>query len=223
MVYIYFNYANERIETGKTEPEITKLKTLLENNYSIVKIMGYTSPEGLKQKAPGFRGNDQLSRDRTAAAYDKVVKVCGEVQKDHPEVVCSGITTEIQEFPENSELYTATKDVNGQTKEVEGDELIKSTEPQFLESAEENRFTQDPDFKEKLENAKTPKQKEDLIYPLLRRASILLTKSIIIDKPIINQIPEKKDAANCSSIPEYADLKIQWDFNDNFRQMMNFQ
>ena len=223
MTYIYFNYATEKIETVKTEPEITKLKSLLEDDYSIVKIIGYTSPEGLKQKVPGFRGNDQLSKDRTDAAYKKAVQACEDVQKVHPGIICSGITTEVQEFPENSELYTATKEENGETKEVEGDELIKSTEPQFLESPEEKRFTDDPNFKEKLEKAKTPKQKEDLIYPLLRRASILLRKSIIVEKPIVKQIPEKRDAVNCSSIPEYSDLKIQWDFDDNFQQMMNFQ
>lgn len=221
--YIYFNYATEKIESVKTDPEISKLKSLLQDDYSITKITGYTSPEGLKQKVPGFRGNDKLSRDRTDAAYTKATKTCSEVQKDHSDIICSGITTEIQEFPDNSELYTATKEVNGETKEVEGDELIKSTESQFLESTEEKRFTDDPEFKSKLEKAKTPKQKEELIYPMLRRAKILLTKSITIEKHIIKQIEEKRGDVKCDGIQEYAKIKNDWDLEDNVQRAANFK
>jgi hypothetical protein len=162
----------------------------------------------------GFIGNEELSKQRTKAAFDKTIETCDAVNKIHPEISCSGITSETEQTPGN-ELYTLTREVNGETKEVEGDELVESAEEQFLESPGEKRFTDDPDFRKKLEKAKTPKQKADLIYPLLRRAKIVLEKTTTTETPISTTVPEKKDDVDCNSIPGYADIKTNWDVNDN--------
>ena len=213
-VYIYFEYARPDIEPKKTKAEIEKLKGLIGGNYSIKKVIGYTSPEGLTAPVKGFMGNEELSKQRTKAAFDKATGTCDDVSKIHPEISCSGITSETEQIPGN-ELYTLTRDTNGKTEEVEGNELVESAEEQFLESPEEKRFTDDPDFRKKLQRAKTSKQKADLIYPLLRRAKIILEKSSIVEKPDNKIVPEDRQSVDCDSIPGYDQVRLNWDVNDN--------
>jgi Domain of unknown function (DUF4157) len=220
--YIYFKYAKKVIEEGKTKPEVDKLKGFIRNGYFIKKIIGYTSPEGLKPPAKGFEGNDILSGERAQTAFDKVIEVCTGVRQDQPEINCSGITIGTEQIPA-SELYTLTREGKNGIEEVEGTELIENAESQFLESPEEQRFTEDPDFKAKLARAKTPKQKAELIYPLLRRAKIILLKPITIVKTKDEVIPADRQGVECSSIPGYADIKEQWDFNDNLMRALQIK
>ena len=79
----------------------------------------------------------------------------------------------------------------------------------------------DPKFKEALDKAKTPRQKELLIYPLLRRSKIILEKTTTTQETKDVTVPEKRDGVECKSVPGYDNIKLNWDVNDRlFRNMM---
>ena len=79
----------------------------------------------------------------------------------------------------------------------------------------------DPKFKEALDKAKTPRQKEQLIYPLLRRSKIILEKTTTTQETKDVTVPEKRDDVECKSVPGYDNIKLNWDVNDKlFRNLM---
>jgi len=219
-VYVYFEYAKALINAGKTNPEMETLKQLILDNYVAKRIVGFTSPEGPRAagKSGDFEGNDELSRKRAKAALDKVTDICSKLKEKNPELDCPAPTIDTEQL---SELYTATKQGKNGTEEVEGPELIEKAEPQFRESTEEQRFMNDPKFKAALDKAKTPRQREKLIYPLLRRSKIILEKTITTQETKDETIPEKRDDVDCKSVPGYDNIKFNWDINDKlFRNLM---
>ena len=220
IVYVYFEYAKTLVNADRTKRELDTLKQLILDNYSAKQVVGFTSPEGPRAagKSGDFEGNDELSRKRASTARDIVTKLCSDLRKIRPELDCPTPTIDTEQL---SELYTATKEGKNGTEEVEGDELIGKAEPQFRESTEEQRFMNDPKFKEALDKAKTPRQKEQLIYPLLRRSKIILEKTTTTQETKDVTVPEKRDDVECKSVPGYDNIKLNWDVNDKlFRNLM---
>jgi hypothetical protein len=81
------------------------------------------------------------------------------------------------------ELLTADDPRTG--RELEGTPLATQATPRFLES-EEEAPRRTPELEEQLRRS-TPRQQASLIYPLLRRATITLTKQRVVpahDQPL---------------------------------------
>jgi hypothetical protein len=218
-VYLYFEYAKTLINNGRTKPELDTLNTLLLDNYVPKRILGFTSPEGSRTPATtgDWEGNDSLAKRRAETTLWILTKMCSDLQKARPELDCPTPTLDTQQL---SELYTASKPGG---EEEEGTDLIEKAEPQFRESAEEERFMNDPKFREALDKAKTPKQKERLIYPLLRRSKIILEKTTTTQETKDETIPEKRDAVDCQSVPGYDNIKLNWDVNDRLFRNLNIK
>ncbi len=74
--YIYFHFELDRIEEGRTAPELAALQADIADDFKVAQIEGFTSPEGPMAKRGRFRGNTKLAQDRAEAAFKRVQKTC---------------------------------------------------------------------------------------------------------------------------------------------------
>lgn len=169
--YLYFEYAKrEFARSGRTATLDAQgkagLRQALDAGYRIEAIRGYASPEGPVPPGPGFRGNQELSEARAKAVEDWV-------RQTFPS---SALSMRPSPFAEGyrrgggGELYGA-----GPKDELKGRELAETSVRAFEEApAEESRRT--PDVMEELERRKTPERQTDTVWPLLRRAEVVVSK-----------------------------------------------
>jgi hypothetical protein len=101
----------------------------------------------------------------------------------------------------DSELYTLDRTTpSGATIEVEGAPLEQHAEQEFRTHSEEDRHRADAEAQ--LLTARTPQQRADIVYPLLRRAVITLTR----DRTETQTYQVEEEAfvpIECSTIPNY--------------------
>jgi len=173
--YLYFDYAKDiltttRTDYGKKHPEIVarNVETLgqirddLQEGFLISFIEGFTSPEGLMDKAEGaFPGNSKLSQQRADAAKNTLEGgLCG-IRRD-------GCGLDKVKPTGKGELFT--KVVGG--KELEGKKLAEFAVPEFLEK-EGSELTETE--RQSLGKKHGALAQSDVVYPLLRRAKLTLT------------------------------------------------
>jgi hypothetical protein len=186
--FLYFEYAtpivatrdsstgrNRRVENNRAadqnEREIPRIQQLISEGWQVSSIRGFTSPEGPRQRRrpeSPFIGNQPLSENRATAAQTYIEALCnpnGALTMRRRTCFVPGV------HPSGGgESLTADLPTGG---EMEGTPLIEQATPRFLRGEEESHPT--PELREELGTA-TPRQQGPLIYPLLRRAIITLTK-----------------------------------------------
>jgi hypothetical protein len=180
--YIYFNYAQDIIDERRSAAEIAQLQADLAEGYRVSNITAFTSPEGPMAPGRRFRGNERLAQDRARAAMERIRRLCasGESCFTGGE---SGVT------PTGSgELYTIVRPTDEGEQEVEGQELATHAVGEFLtQPAEERHRT--PELTEELARRRTPQGRAALVYPLLRRAVITLTRTVSAEEQYTETIP----------------------------------
>lgn len=171
--YFYFEYAKpEFARRGRTAMLDAQgkagLRQALDAGYRIETIRGYASPEGPVPPGPGFGGNEALSAARARAVEDWV-------RQAFPRSALS-MRPRPSPFAEDyrrageGELYGA-----GPKGELKGRKLAEASVGAFeTEPAEESRRT--PDVMAELERRKTPERQTDTVWPLLRRAEVVVSK-----------------------------------------------
>ncbi len=216
---IYFDYAKDIVTSaatpyGKQHPEIvTRNKAALEDlrqdftdEYQVSSITGYTSPEGpmSREKAQGgFEGNTELSGKRAQAALDYVAGICalrkrGCFVKDKDVKPVAG-----------GELHTLVE--NG--KEAEGKKLADFAVPDFMDTPKEASTLSEKEREDLAKKRGTLAQAE-IIYPLLRRAEIMLERGMVPKTIIMHDPGGPKDTdVDC---PDYilTDAKAHFALND---------
>jgi hypothetical protein len=185
-VYLYFHYSEPNLETDPKMPgkalndaNLPELDSLLQSNWQVNRITGYASPEGPMEQKPGskFEGNQKLSEDRAIAARDLITAknppIPSLLQMRQPKPTF----TEDFQLVVGKELYSPEPDENG--REATGNPLAKAAVGDFL--SEDNQKKEErhrtPELEKKLEARRNSPQKQaELVYPLLRRAEIDLTR-----------------------------------------------
>jgi hypothetical protein len=180
--YIYFNYAEHTIDMRQSAEEIRLLQTDLGEGFRVSHITAYTSPEGPQAAGRRFRGNTRLAEDRARAALDYVRGNCILTGGESCFVGGSG------EAPAtgSGELYTVVDPTNG--REVEGDELAANAVEEFRNQPAEARH-RTPELEADIERRRSPRQKAALVYPLLRRAVLTLTRTREVEEQYTVDIP----------------------------------
>lgn len=142
-------------------PALT-LQELAAQGFRVSSIEGYTSPEGPRDEVKGFMGNDELGVQRAETAKRWLEENC-------PACGAGSVGAEGR-----SELYNPPT-----VPEPEGDKLTRAVTPGFLESDPLRPATEKE--REALAKSSLANQRAK-IYPLLRRARVILTREVI-DKP----------------------------------------
>jgi hypothetical protein len=168
--FIYFDYARDKVDEKRSAAEIGDLRANFADGFKVSLVEGLTSPEG--SHAPGaqgrWQGNTRLAQQRATAALKRAKKECSA-----PDGCLAGGGDPTRERDE-PELYTVVRD----GIDVEGRELEEAVVQGFLSSPDEERH-RTPELLVALDRARTPAEKARLIYPLLRRAVINLSKTTI--------------------------------------------
>jgi hypothetical protein len=180
--YIYFNYAESTIDMRQSAEEIRLLQADMGEGFRVGHITAYTSPEGPQAAGRRFRGNTRLAEDRARAALDYVRGNCTLTGGESCFVGGGG------EAPATGmgELYTVVDPSNG--REVEGDELAANAVEEFRNQPAEARH-RTPELEADLERRRSPRQKAALVYPLLRRAVLTLTRTREVEEQYTVDIP----------------------------------
>ena len=100
-----------------------------------------------------------------------------------------------------SELYTRTTvDPRGREREVEGTPLVQNAEDEFRTQPEEERHRAPAE--EQLQHARTPQQRADIIYPLLRRAVVVFARQRQ-EQQHYQETVEGFVPVDCATIPNF--------------------
>jgi hypothetical protein len=213
--YIYFDYANPNIDNNRSSDELRELTARLREGYHVQSITGFTSPEGPRGRRTGstFQGNDQLSTDRANAARTRIELIITDLNLTGYTI--GGISPTVVPLGE-SELYTLNRTTpGGRTVEVEGAPLEQHAEQEFGTHTEEDRHREAATAQ--LQTARTPQQRADIIYPLLRRAVVVLTR----DRTETEHYQEEEEgwvSIDCGTIPNYDTHILPWRVQDMLTQ-----
>lgn len=171
--FIYFDFANANIDHTRSAEMLADIRSLLQQGYRVTEITGHTSPEGPMQQGRRFEGNVQLAQSRADAALNEIESICATslLNMRNPSNCVEGAVQDIQPIG-MSELFTL---IDEQGSEVEGDSLSQHAINEFS-SAESETPHRSEELLEELEGMSLEQQR-DRIYPLLRRATVILEKS----------------------------------------------
>lgn len=171
--YLYFNYSQAIIDRSRSGENIRQITELLGQGYRVSSVEGYTSPEGPRGPGRRFEGNEELARNRAGAALTEIRAICGRMELSmRSSARCAEGASTLVEPLGRGELYSAP-DEGGQ--EARGRRLAEHAVEQFREESAEVPHRSE-ELLRSLEG-KTPQQQADIIYPLLRRAVVVLEKS----------------------------------------------
>jgi hypothetical protein len=185
---VYFPYMASDIEEKRSGMEEFKAK--LQAGAVVTAIAGYTSPEGSRHKAPGFKGNDLLSQDRADAALNWVQIAIGKAGTGSVESQVSA--------QGRSELYSGPDRPDG--TEQKGRELEETAIASFMGSDDKaKRRTQE--VLDKMDAAKTTHARAEVVYEQLRRAEITYKLPVMIDVPWTKTTPGHFDTAPAVCAP----------------------
>lgn len=185
--YLYFKYAVDEFEDNPEAPggrrnpqEMTALENRLNQGYQVNSITGYASPEGPMKPKNKFMGNAALSQKRADAAKDWIEQKC---KPPEPSLLQMRPPKPLDCFAGTlqptgaGELYSLSKETKRGVQEVEGRPLAEHAVQQFGEDPDETRHRTPENEEELKKREKSPeKQAQDMVYPLLRRAEIALSK-----------------------------------------------
>lgn len=169
-VYLLFPYARSTpiseilTRDGTTRPatsDASEVRALASQDYQVQSIEGFASPEGPRSRGRRFIGNIQLAENRAASAKDWLTANCPE---------CGGLPIQPRGL---SELFSP-----GEDPEVEGNALAQSATTQFIEG--NDPFSPDTEEDREALRQSSLRARRDSIYPQLRRARIVLERSVIV-------------------------------------------
>ncbi len=188
--FIYFDYALPRIDRRRSADTLTALAGDLRGGYRVSGVRGFASPEGPLGRGPGFEGNVALSRERAEVALGEVQRLCrslgGEQTCVSPEAAAAGF----------GELYTLVRvDPQGLPREVEGPAQAEYATQRFLAEEQEAPHRTEA-LTRRLERARTPQARAELVYPLLRRAAVVLERTQMVTEHYTEQIPGRVEAVD---------------------------
>ena len=203
--FLYFKYAEDIFENnvnapggGRNPAEMTKLEQLLTDGYQVTGIRGFASPEGPQKAKGNFIGNIALSQKRADATKAWIEQKCKPSLLQMRQKPLNCFAGDLLPSGEG-ELYTKTKLVQGEEKEVEGRPQAEHAVEQFKTDPDEERH-RTPETEEELKKReKSPeKQAKDVVYPLLRRAEITLRKDV--ETPFREAVPaERQKTEECTT------------------------
>jgi hypothetical protein len=185
--YLFFKYPTAEIRRNFRLP--TDIGQLLESGYRVATIDGYTSPEGPRDKGPGFEGNITLGQERADAAKTWLEKeIC-------PTCDLSGVTP-----LGHGELPSG---VGTEEPETKGPKMEREAVEEFLGNAPGS--TADPlapkDPDERAKFAKLPQsQQRERAFELMRRAAITLERTRVT-QPGKPEVPAR-DEFNSGDCPD---------------------
>jgi hypothetical protein len=193
--YIYFNHAKP--ELAPSQPDLAALTGALQHGFRVARIRGFTSPEGPMAPGRRFMGNEELARQRAAAAGALVAKACpvtGSTGADDCFVGGRAAVTPTGE----GELYSIVPlDSGSAADEAEHAATEFETQP-----AEQRHRT--PERQAQLEAPTTTSaQKADIVYPLLRRAEITLVRSRT--ETVLREEPASVETSDTTCPPDVLD------------------
>ena len=199
--YLYFDYAKDSIDRGRSATELAALKTNLADGFKVTNIAGFTSPEGPMDAGPGFIGNIRLAGQRAEAAARQAQADCPQRKADdakaNPTAGACFIAGAQAKGADDPELYTkVVVDENGKVIEAAGAPLAEAAVAGFQQGAAEERH-RTPELEQALDKQPTPAGKARLVYPLLRRAVVTLVRNRVV--PITRHVEAsvQTDAATC--------------------------
>jgi hypothetical protein len=200
-LYLYFQYATPRLDSQRSAAPLSELRGLLGEGYRVTLVEGYTSPEGPEGSAEDvkagqykrgkyhFKHNRQLSQDRAEAAVREVERLCSDA---------SGSCFATPASPtQKGELYQLRE----LGKEVEGPKQADEAAKEF-KKADAEAPHRTPDVERRLDRARTPQERADIVYPLLRRALIKLSRSRKETEHYTEHIPEGTSTREVIPCPE---------------------
>jgi len=195
--FLYFIKATDRInpdvagEGDLTNENLSELRNDFSNGYKISSITGFTSPEGPMDPQGAFEGNKALGLKRARTALAKLRDYC---MPRRDEACFAG---DPEKMPvDGGELHTLVK----KHKEVEGKRLAEHAVDEFEGNVpkEKSEFEINPDessqrspeLQKALEKKKTPKQRADLVYQKLRRATVSLLGTKTVTETVTQHIED---------------------------------
>jgi uncharacterized protein DUF4157 len=162
--YVFFDYAKPNIRLGFRLP--TDIQSLYDQGFRVTSIEGFTSPEGPREKGPGFEGNIRLGQERADAAltwlHDKACPNCD----------LSGVTPQGRgELPPK---------VGSQLPETKGPGMERSAVEEFWSGARPDEKPDPLAPQSEAERAAfrrlPPSQQRETAFQLMRRAEITLQR-----------------------------------------------
>jgi hypothetical protein len=188
--YVYFDYATARIDERRSAQELAELRANLADGYRVSLVEGFTSPEGSHAPANSGRwqGNTRLAQERATAALERAQRECSSADGCLAGGEAGGAA--------EPELYTVVRD----GEDVEGRELQESAVEGFLTSEAEARH-RTPEVIEALERARTPAERARIIYPLLRRAVVHLTRTVTETETYDVLVPGRTELGESAPAP----------------------
>lgn len=182
--FFYFPYRSASIDTARSATEERALMEALGEGFQVQRVRGFTSPEGPRVPRYGFEGNNDLSYRRASAALARLREVCAENGEScvpdsvHPEG--------------ESELHALVEtDAKGQPREIDGAPLAEYAAAAF-NSDDGDARQRTPEIEHELEEAHTPAEKAQVVYPQLRRVEIEVTRQRVVEHAKV------ASAASCS-------------------------
>lgn len=197
--FIYFDYAQSTIDQTRSARMLAEITALLQDGYRVTGITGHTSPEGPMQRGRRFEGNERLAQNRAAAALREIESICTSHGLTDGGGTCAvNVTREVQPIG-LGELYTLIDASGG---EVEGNMLAQHAVDQFRTADAETAHRTDELLRQL--DTMTPEQQRDMVYPLLRRATITLEKSSTRPERVSQTEPARYREVSCPPAVEAA-------------------
>lgn len=218
-VYLYFHYAEPILETDARMPgkalndtNLPELRSLLQDRWQVSQIAGYASPEGPMEQRPGsqFQGNRRLSEQRAEATHDLITAECAPTPSLLRMREPQSCFTEDFQLVVGEELYSPEPDEQG--REAAGRPLALSAVGSFLSEENEGREGRHrtPELEQQLEARRSsPQRQAELVYPLLRRAEISLTR----EETESYQVTIPADWRRLESCPAEVEQAVEDSFN----------
>jgi hypothetical protein len=198
--FLYFRYREDVLEQKLpkikelNDKELELLKGQLAADWSVIGVEAHTSPEGPREAAAGFQGNNALAGERGQAAVRLAQAAAGA-----PDKVRGGVTVTPSELLDT-----------GVDPEDRGRKLEENVVKEFLKSKDEERH-RTPDVLTAIEKARGTAAKAQVIYPFLRRAEVKLERRWTEDtiEDVLVDEEDRSDVVACSE--EIMDrTRIHW-------------
>jgi hypothetical protein len=192
--YLYFLNSSTRIDKQGSRTELEQLKQDIAHGFEVAHIEAYTSPEGPSAPHGRFMGNVALAQRRARAAAGVVLRIS-------PTALPAGVKATVAQVQDEHELYGRGDD----GAELHGVDLETEVIRSFQIEEAETRHRTDR-LQEQLAAAGDWHKQAELIYPLLRRAVITLTRTVPVTRAVGSFEPfsvpvPNKPVAGASNVP----------------------
>ena len=162
---LFFNYAVADFDDARNVDALIGLATDLQAGYQVAGIDAWASPEGPREPARRFMGNQVLSQARADAARRQLASMCGATS-------CFAGGVHAQGHGERMDPVDAT----GAPRDVAGAALERHVTQTFPDRPGQPDV-RTPALMDGLSRTHSRRRRAEEIYPSLRRAVIRLTRT----------------------------------------------